>query len=81
MLKRTYSETQTQFIQDSLSKKFKSNDELILNNICILLEKINSRLESCEKKITFLYNCQVKSEQDKIEQKIRETEIFNSYIS
>ncbi len=71
-------------------KKFKTHDEttetlssieLMLSNILITLEKISTRLELCEKKIAYIHESQVKNEQEKLEQKIRDTEIFNSYIS
>jgi hypothetical protein len=78
-------------LQHEFSKKFKSQTDtsieysndinIMMTNISIMFEKISSRLESCEKKIEYLYNSQVKLEQEKIEQKIRDTEIFNSYIS
>jgi hypothetical protein len=96
MLKRNYSDFQN-FTQEKLpscfeynnsfSKKFKSQTDtfndinITLSNISLMLEKINSRLESCEKKIEYLYDCQIKFEQEKIEQKLHDTEIFNSYIS
>lgn len=67
---------------NSLFKKFKPQDDtLTLSSILATLEKINTKLDACERKIEFIYGCQVKSEQEKIEQKIRDTEIFNSYIS
>jgi hypothetical protein len=109
MLKRTYSEFETNgtnesnknpFIQIPLQhvidtnyfpKKLKSQSDtftehynditIMLTNISIMIEKISLRIESCEKKIEYLYNCQIKYEQEKIEQKIRDTEIFNSYIN
>jgi len=72
---------------NSFSKKFKCQTDtfndisITLSNISTMLEMINSRLESCEKKIAYLYECQIKFEQEKIEKKLHDTEIFNSYIS
>jgi hypothetical protein len=72
--------------QTCSSKKFKHQNKisddisLMLTNIFTTLEKIVDRLDSCEKKIDYLYECQIKLEQEKIEQKNREAEIFNSYI-
>jgi len=91
MSKRSYLDFQPVFElnQDKQTCSYKkskyqndtSNDtNLILSNIFTTLEKIVDRLDSLEKKIDYLYECQIKLEQEKIEQKIRETEIFNSYV-
>jgi hypothetical protein len=82
MSKRSFSDIQT----CSQTKKPKCEEQdidinLILTNIFVTLNKINTKIESCEKKIAFIHECQVKLEEEKIERKMRDTEIFNSYIS
>jgi hypothetical protein len=77
-------------INSSGSKKFKFNTESdfefqdynsILNKISLLLENINTRLEICEKKIEFLTVCKIKEEQEKLENKLHDEELFRSYIN
>jgi len=72
------------------SKKLKSNIESdyefqdymsILNNISLLLENINTRLEICEKRLEFLTDCKIKEEQEKLENKLHDEELFRSYIN
>jgi DNA-binding ferritin-like protein len=84
MLKRNFNQTNSYS-----SKKIKSNIEFdfqedytsVLNKISLLLENINKQLEICEKRIDFLTNCKIKDEQEKLEKKLHDEELFRSYIN
>lgn len=81
MSKRSFSDIQTCSQKKPKCEEQDLNINLVLTNILVAINKINTKIESCERKIAFIYDCQVKLEQEKIERKMRDTEIFNSYIS
>lgn len=82
MSKRSYGQVET-FV-----KKFRPTESYeqvestaVLEKISFLLENISNRLDQCEKSIKFLTDCKIKEEQEKLAQKIKDEEIFRSYIN
>ena len=72
MLKRKYHD----FIQDE-----NTNINHSITKILYLLENLSSRLEKCENQIKYLVDSKIKEEQEKLEQRKHDEEIFRSYIN
>lgn len=52
-----------------------------IREILILLKNINSRLEKCERGINYIVDSKLKEEQEKIEQKKHDEELYQYYIN